>query len=270
MPYPWVKLYTEMIHDPKLGRLSEHLQLVFVKLLCATGEYDGERRGLLPPVDDLAWALRTDDQAMALDLAALESVGLVGCDGGVWRVTNFSTRQAAMTVSERKQAQRDKERTGQGHGHVTICDTEGEGEGDKTRLEGEGDETSAAPSTLSRLATGLKDLGIEPNSQIESQAYINMAEDITSTPTPDAFIDSLLLEISAARSKSERGHPPGIKYIKAVVERALRENRLPGEKLPAPIVPPPRMELVTEQWRNPITGELETHKVGKQVAHGNS
>lgn len=89
MAYPWVKLWTEFIHDPKVGMLSEHLQLMFVKLMCVTGEHDATRGGALPSVEETAWTLHIAENDLLADLVALERVGMVVCKDGVWYVTNF-------------------------------------------------------------------------------------------------------------------------------------------------------------------------------------
>lgn len=283
MAYPWIKLYTEIIHDPKIGRLPEHLQLVFVKLLCATGEYDQAREGILPPIDELAWTLRMDDECMAADMAALERAGLVLCADGIWRVTNFGKRQGPMSATERKQAQRERDHRAEYycHDNVTIRDTEGEGEGEgdieeeeegEGDVEGEGGVTEPSAATIRDLSSGLQELGIMPYSRADAELIATLAEDIDATPTPALFVRSLLLEVGDARRKSERGHPPGLRFVRAVVDGAIRENRLPGERAPAAGPPKPALRLVTETWRNPYTGETETHRVAMpvdEVSHGN-
>ncbi len=101
----------------------------------------------------------------------------------------------------------------------------------------------------------------------QAELYQDMVRDIETIPIAQQrpFVDSLFAE--AATNTTGRVRPS---WYRAVIDSALREGRLPGEKRDAPAVPPPRMELVTEQWRNPFTGEMESHKVGKAVASGNS
>jgi hypothetical protein len=59
---PWVKIYTEMIDDPKIGRLNDATKWRFVSLVLLAGECD--RDGALisgnesMSVTDIAWRLR--------------------------------------------------------------------------------------------------------------------------------------------------------------------------------------------------------------------
>lgn len=52
----WLRLYSSVLHDPKVQRLSPALFKHWVNILCLANEQ--EPRGVLPPVDDIAFALR--------------------------------------------------------------------------------------------------------------------------------------------------------------------------------------------------------------------
>jgi len=243
MAYPWVKLYTEMIHDPKIGRLSEHLQLVFVKLLCATGEYDDSRAGLLPPVDELAWTLRTDDEVLTADLDALESAGLVMRDGDAWIVTRFAARQGPMTTTERSQAFRERQRKRNYYDvpESQSCNEDAtKGCTDKIRLDVDVDVDVAAPGAdaparnddddgsdplTAQFFTGLHHLGVLVSSQMQAEAYQDVVARIRGHPQADAFIAQLFSE--AAATTSGRITP---RWFEVVVDRCIREGRLPGER----------------------------------------
>jgi len=115
---PWIKLYTEMLDDPKLGRLSGYVKWHFVALCLMAGECDSE--GYLVNGDcpltsrDIAWRLRDEEIIGSLDL--LSEYGLMAQDDdGSWFVVNFSKRQGRSQSEkrrlwrERKQRQRDTE-----------------------------------------------------------------------------------------------------------------------------------------------------------------
>src|SRR3990167_474290 len=94
---PWVKLYTEALDDPKLGRLPDSLKWRFVQFVMLAGECDAEGyliSGSEPmTVQDLAWRLRIDEKQLEEDTAALSLAGLIVNDDGAWLIVNFSKRQ---------------------------------------------------------------------------------------------------------------------------------------------------------------------------------
>ena len=53
----WIKLYTEILSDPKMGRMSDKLFRRTIELFLLAGKEDGD--GLLPAVDDIAWSLHS-------------------------------------------------------------------------------------------------------------------------------------------------------------------------------------------------------------------
>lgn len=120
MPMPWIKLYTDVLDDPKLGRLSDSLKWRFVQLCVFAGECDAE--GYLTDdheplsVTDIAWRLRIPANTLQVEIDELAGVGLVQEDDGIFLVTAFSTRQGRSQSEkrarwrDRKQRQRDRER----------------------------------------------------------------------------------------------------------------------------------------------------------------
>lgn len=89
MKRQWIKLYTEINDDPKMGRLSDHLWRRAVEMFLLAGEHDQD--GLLPPVDDMAWHLRTSPEQLTEDLQALK--GIVELTPAGWLVSKFKDRQ---------------------------------------------------------------------------------------------------------------------------------------------------------------------------------
>lgn len=129
--YYWIKLYHEVLDDPKMGRLSDHLWRRVIELFLLAGETN--QKGLLPPISDVAWKLRTNDEELLADLKALEEIGIVAQTEARWLVVKFAERQAPVCDAERKQRQRIRDRlkddcvtdeTQDGHAAVTECDTD--------------------------------------------------------------------------------------------------------------------------------------------------
>lgn len=87
----WIKLYLEILDDPKMGRLSDHLWRRTVELFLLAGKVGEE--GELPTVDEIAWALRTSHDDVERELAELSKVGIVSQTSSGWMVTSFKKRQ---------------------------------------------------------------------------------------------------------------------------------------------------------------------------------
>lgn len=156
----WVKLYIEVLDDPKMARLPDRLWRRAVELFLLAGK-EG-RDGLLPDVETMAWALRLSVEELGRDLNDLARTGIVGLtqgEFGEWNVTNFAERQAPRSEAERKAMQRDRERARQYHGQTRDSDGH-EGvtevsrnvtqinrltETEKIRKEGEGEGGAGAP-----------------------------------------------------------------------------------------------------------------------------
>jgi len=109
---PWVKLYTEILDDCKVGQLSDLLKWRFVSLICVAGECDSN--GCLVSgtgamsVQAIAWRLRITAEALEKDLAELSSAGLVILEDGIWTVTNFAKRQGRAQYEKREQWRESK------------------------------------------------------------------------------------------------------------------------------------------------------------------
>ena len=104
----WIKLYHEILHDPKMGILSDRLWRRTIEIFLLAGEEDCD--GLLPSVDDMSWAIRLDTPELKKDLAELKSVGILSSRNGKWKVKNFDERQRPRTTAERVQDHRKRKR----------------------------------------------------------------------------------------------------------------------------------------------------------------
>jgi len=162
----WLKLYHEMLNDPKMIRLSDRLYRRTIELFLLAGDYDQE--GDLPPLTDMAIYLRLSADHLETDLVELASVGIVSQMDGEWNVTNFSRRQAAMSDVERQRRKRDRKRKGEyysdGHEPVTKRETDRDIDLDK--------ETDRdTPLTFKEIQKTIETLiGIMPNGKAGADA----------------------------------------------------------------------------------------------------
>jgi len=105
----WIKLYHEILDDPKMCRLPDTLYRRVTELFLLAGRMDDS--GNLPPTDDIAWHLRLDPDKLQPELEAIEYLtGIIGRTDTGWIVTNFSKRQDAETDADRKRYQRERDR----------------------------------------------------------------------------------------------------------------------------------------------------------------
>jgi len=90
----WIKLYTEILRDPKMGRLTDRQYRTCISLFLVAGDcgLDGD----LPSINDLSWLLHTDPEDLIGDMNALQGVGILTLDGmtDIWSVTHWQKRQA--------------------------------------------------------------------------------------------------------------------------------------------------------------------------------
>lgn len=104
----WIKLYHEILDDPKMGRLPDNLWRRVIELFLIAGDADGE--GELPPINDISWRLRVDSNQLMREMEELQTAGILSCVDDQWIVTNFAKRQAAETSTERWRRWRDRQR----------------------------------------------------------------------------------------------------------------------------------------------------------------
>ena len=103
--YYWLKVYTEIIHDPKVMRLDPLVRLRFYECLVLAREYD--QGGDLPPDEDAAFIFRIQDSQYQSEMKVLESAGLVD-QNGTWHLPKFTERQSPVGSSERVKKYREK------------------------------------------------------------------------------------------------------------------------------------------------------------------
>jgi len=88
----WIKLYHEILHDPKMGKLPDGVWRRAIEMFLLAGELDDD--GQLPPIADMAWTLRLDEGVLRKDLDALVEAEIVIETDGHWVVTNYTKRQS--------------------------------------------------------------------------------------------------------------------------------------------------------------------------------
>lgn len=114
----WMKLYYEILDDPKMGRLPCNLWRRFIECCLIAGEIQEE--GFLPDIATISWRLRIDERTLHQELTSLSDYGMLSIKEynpfeTRWHVTNFTKRQAPSPVAERVRKHRER----QSNKHVT-------------------------------------------------------------------------------------------------------------------------------------------------------
>ena len=105
----WMKLWFDILRDPKMGMLPDRLWRRVIELFLLAGQ-NGED-GILPDVPTIAWQLNKPVSAIVTDLQKIAEVGIVQeVQEGEWVVTNFKKRNEAVTPVKRMKDFRMRER----------------------------------------------------------------------------------------------------------------------------------------------------------------
>jgi hypothetical protein len=124
---PWVKLYTDLLDDPKIDELPELTAYRFVKLIILAGDCDAEGAlisgGTPFTTRYIARRLRLQEDDIAADMQMLCEVGLLRLENSTYIVVNFAKRQGRSQTDKRKEwrerQQRKREHDPKGSGGVT-------------------------------------------------------------------------------------------------------------------------------------------------------
>lgn len=115
----WIKLYHEILDDPKMATLPDRLWRRAVEIFLLAGKLSKDKSGILPETKQLAWLLRIPSEELEFDLIQLASTGIIKSFDGGWVVVNFNKRQAATTSTERSQYHRERKQKQEYYDYAT-------------------------------------------------------------------------------------------------------------------------------------------------------
>lgn len=105
----WIKLYHEILHDPKMGRLPDNVWRRCIELFLMAGELQED--GNLPKWQDICWHFRhISEEQLTKEFEHLQGVGILQLDGEQWIVAKFAARQAKISDAEKQKAYRERKR----------------------------------------------------------------------------------------------------------------------------------------------------------------
>lgn len=91
----WCRLYESVLHDPKVQRLPGETFKGLINLWCLASASDG----VLPPIEDIAFALRTTESKAQALIDHLHDVGLLDVTDDGLQPHNWNGRQFKSDVS---------------------------------------------------------------------------------------------------------------------------------------------------------------------------
>ena len=104
MAHYWMKLYTDILDDPKMGTLPDNLWRRTIELMLLSDD-----NGILPPIDDMTWILDIGKNALYDDLDALMALGHIKIDYVIdgmyhWQFSRYMIERyinrATLTITE--------------------------------------------------------------------------------------------------------------------------------------------------------------------------
>lgn len=142
--YTWIKLYSEILDDPKMGMMNDHLWRRTIELFLLAGKHG--KGGLLPPLQAMCWTLHASKADLQIDLDQLIEMGIIENLPDDYKVKNFEKRQAPMSGTERSRKSRASNAIGdtvQRSGNVFAGEVEEE---EEVEVEEESTTTTSAPT----------------------------------------------------------------------------------------------------------------------------
>lgn len=113
----WMKLYIEILDDPKMATLPDRVWRRVIELFLVAKRLGKD--GHLPETRQIAWMLRMSPDELDADLAQVVHTGIIEREVGGWFIPKFAQRQAPVPDAERKAQERDRKKSRQYYGNVT-------------------------------------------------------------------------------------------------------------------------------------------------------
>ena|SRR6202165_1631142 len=143
---PWLRLYTEVLNDPKVQNLSDRLFRAWINLLCVASKY----RGVLPEIEELAFLLRIKPAKATVLLEDLRAVGLFDeIDGHIaphnWKGRQYESDHSTPRVQRFRNSRRNEKRNVSDSVSETTPDTDSDSDADSEAAMSQDTATAAAP-----------------------------------------------------------------------------------------------------------------------------
>lgn len=186
----WIKLFIEVLDDPKVARLPDNLWRRFFECCLLAGEVNNG--GRLPPPGEIAWRLRLGEETLLREFSQLDDLGLLTyrvenvLDEGHWVVTNFTKRQAPIKTIERVRRHRARKLPSTGAQAKVEMAREASGNEAETERENPCNENETERMVLGNECTTER---VHSGNVIVTNRYIDIDTDIDTDIEPEVESD---------------------------------------------------------------------------------
>jgi hypothetical protein len=166
---PWLRLYIEVLNDPKVQNLSDRLFRAWINLLCVASKY----RGVLPEIEELAFLLRIKPAKAIVLLKELRAVGLFDeIDGHIaphnWKGRQYESDHSTPRVQRFRNGRRNAKRNVSDAVSETAPETDTDSDTDVATSH---DTATAAVSVVENAASRVKPTVALGRSLIRPEAF---------------------------------------------------------------------------------------------------
>lgn len=172
----WLKLYTEILEDPKYYRLSDSAKLGMYELMMVAKKCGQE--GDLPSLEDICFYTRRSEDWWVPVLDELKSISFVIANGNGDKIRKFKDRQRAVEAAERQQNYRKSLQ------HQEYSSNE--------PVTGKQNTSDDNVTNLSRNVTEIKSIEIETEKETEADVDVPAASAPGNIDNP--FLSGLLTQ----------------------------------------------------------------------------
>jgi hypothetical protein len=102
----WIKLYHEILDDPKMATLPDDQWRKVIECFLIAGRVNNE--GELPPTKQIAWILRNDESEVEEVLNLVAETGIIEKTETGWYIPKFARRQEKISGSDRTRMSRER------------------------------------------------------------------------------------------------------------------------------------------------------------------
>jgi DnaD/phage-associated family protein len=113
----WMKLYIEILDDPKMAVMPDRVWRRTIELFLVAKKLNKD--GHLPETRQIAWLLRMSPDDLELDMTQIASTGIIVKEIDGWFIPNFIKRQSAVGGAERVSQFRKREQKQEYYEDVT-------------------------------------------------------------------------------------------------------------------------------------------------------
>jgi hypothetical protein len=113
----WLKLYIEILDDPKMATLPDRVWRRVIEMFLVAKRLNKD--GHMPDTRQIAWLLRMPPDELEGDLAQIAQTGIMVREVNGWFIPKFAQRQAPVPGAVRQAQHRDKDKKQQYYGDVT-------------------------------------------------------------------------------------------------------------------------------------------------------